>query len=62
MIVTAKVQILNGEYVAKDFDVEVHESGRLYSNDLVNWVLNEKRRLGNLFTVNFNGKDYLYSL
>lgn len=48
--------------IEKEFDVDMCTEGRLYSIELVEWILSEKRRLGNIFTIRFNNKDYQYSL
>lgn len=48
--------------IEKEFDVDMRTEGRLYSIELVEWILSEKRCLGNIFTIRFNNKDYKYSL
>ena len=53
----------NGEKtISKEFNVDMRSEGRLYNEELVNWVISEKRRLGNIFTIRFNNENYQYTL
>jgi len=67
MKVTAIVTVWNKEEKKEDtrgkiFEVEMRDEGKLYSEELVDWVEEQKDRVSNLFTIVFNGKEYKYSL
>ena len=46
----------------KTFDVEPRENGKLYSEELVNWVTGIKNRRTNYIVIVANGKAWTYSL
>lgn len=63
--ITATIEIWNGEeyeHISRDFEVELRPFGRIYNPELIDWVLNESRRVSNLMTVEHNGKKYTYSI
>lgn len=46
----------------KILDVELRENGKLYSEDLVNWVTDIKNRRTNYIVIVADGKAWNYSL
>ena len=63
--IIAAVKIWNGteyENVEKEFDVEIRKNGNIYSQEMIDWITKEKRRVTDLFIVKYESKEYLYAV
>lgn len=63
--IIAVVKIWNGteyENVEKEFDVEIRKNGNIYSQEMIDWITKEKRRVTDLFIVKCESKEYLYAV
>ena len=62
-VVRVIIDLPNGGKRSRLFTVEERENGKLYSEELTEWVLNQKDRISNLFTVEDRfGCTHQYSL
>lgn len=62
-VIRVIIDLPNGGKRSRLFPVEERENGKLYSEELTEWVLNQKDRISNLFTIEDEfGCTHQYSL